>query len=492
MRPTRRERILVLTCGAALSPGLAGCAEKFLDVAGPAAEGSACDFAGGEKSGCDEGLSCEPVAGATNTGVCAEPLQIRGMVIDLQTGAPVAGALVNGLDATGAPLGEVAVSDAEGRYTLQVGASRLPDGALAPDLSYTLQAFARDYAPFPGGIRVALPLDASTAVYEETSRTYVIESPLTTVGLVMSPPELRGGVTLTGSVGGADPGGTLVVAEGVSGDAVAQYGVADRSGAYTVFNVQAGVATIRGYRRGLELVPVTFAVGTEDLEAVNLAVAAEGDARLGSVSGSVQIVNAIGGTATSVVLVPVSVFGPALERGPVPFGLRAPESGRDPDVDNMFTIEGVPAGRYKVLAAFENDGLVRDPDPSIGGTNLQEVTLAAGEAVAVQAGFKITAAIEVVAPGAEEPTEVGTAPSFEFVDDASEKGYLVRVFDVFGEIVWENAMIPGVQGATTVKVTYGGPALTPGLYYQFRVLSLDGSGLPLAATEDLRGVFLVR
>ena len=108
------------------------------------------------------------------------------------------------------------------------------------------------------------------------------------------------------------------------------------------------------------------------------------------------------------------------------------------------------------------------------------------------AGFKITAALKVIGPGAEEAGEVGPAPVFEFADDNSEKGYLVRVFDVFGEIVWEQANVPGVQGATTVAVTYGGPALTPGLYYQFRVLSLDGEGLPLAATEDLRGVFRVR
>src|SRR5690606_15763490 len=107
------------------------------------------------------GLACDPVAGETDVWVCGEPLQIHGLVIDLQTEAPIEGALVNGQDRTGAPLGEVAVTDASGHYELHVSAPRTPDGELATDINYTLQAFARDYLPFPSGIRVALPIHAS-------------------------------------------------------------------------------------------------------------------------------------------------------------------------------------------------------------------------------------------------------------------------------------------------------------------------------------------
>jgi hypothetical protein len=39
-------------------------------------------------------------------------------------------------------------------------------------------------------------------------------------------------------------------------------------------------------------------------------------------------------------------------------------------------------------------------------------------------------------------------------------------------------------------VVYGGPALEGGMIYQFRATSLKG-GVPIASTEDLRGVFLV-
>lgn len=494
MTPTQNR----LTFGLLMVLAPLGCQDKNVPVTEPAAKGEPCDLALGPEGNptqpCVDGLACDPVAGGEEAFVCGEPLEIHGMVIDLQTAAPIPGALVNGLDRTGAPLGEVAVTDAMGLYKLTVSAPRTPEGELSDEVSYTLQAFARDYQPFPAGIRVALPINAASAVYDDELKVHVLESPLTTVGLALLPPDLRGGVTITGTVGGEVPGGTLVVAEGVSGDKVAPYGVADRAGAYTIFNVKSGSATIRGYRRGLELEPTAAAVGDADLEKVDLAAVAEGEDALGAVDGGVQIVNAPGGSVTSVVLVPVSVFNPLIERGPVPYGLRAPDPGLAPDVSGTFAIPGVPAGTYKVLAAFENDILVRDPDMTIGGTNLQEVTVAAGQAVTVPEGFKITEALGVVGPGADEPTEVGPTPTFEFDDDSSEDYYIVRVFDVFGALHWENAMVPGVSGDPTVKVPYEGPALTPGLYYQFRALSMrdKGGGTAISITEDLRGVFLVK
>lgn len=488
----------LLALGICLSIGLHACADKNVEVTEPSEKGGPCDLTptpeGMPTQPCAPGLACDPVAGMTDVQVCGEPVQIHGMVIDLQTQAPIAGALVNGLDRTGAPLGNVAVTDAMGMYQLQVSAPRKEDGTLSEDVSYTMQAFARDYAPFPSGIRVALPINASIAVYDDALKASVIESPLTTIGLVQLPADQRGGVTITGTVGGVTPGGTLVVAEGTSGDNVAPYGVADLAGSYTLFNVQPGAATVVGYRRGLELTPASVDVGDVDLEKVDLAAVAEGEDMLGKVDGTVQIVNAPGGSVTSVVLVPVSVFNGALQRGPVPFGLRSPDPGIAPDVSGTFAIPGVPAGTYKVLAAFENDILVRDPDTSIGGTNLQEVTVAPAQAVTVPEGFKITESLAVVAPGAEEPTEVGPMPTFEFADDSSEDYYIVRVFDVFGELLWENPMVPGVSGDPTVLVPYEGPALTPGLFYQFRAISMrdKGGATAISQTEDLRGVFLVQ
>ncbi|HEY0136639.1 MAG TPA: hypothetical protein VGB85_21295, partial [Nannocystis sp.] len=420
--------------------------------------------------------------------VCAAPVRILGQVVDAVTLAPLPDALVNGLDRTGAPLGEIAVTDATGHYELLVSAPRTIDGELSPGAAYTLQGFAADYQPFPSGIRVALPISAADATYDDGLGSFVIDNPSTVVGLIGLPMAERGGVTISGKVLGSEPGGTLVVAEGQT---PASYGVADSTGAYTVFNVRDGAATLHGYRRGLEVVPRDVTVAAADLTGIDLDVAAEGEG-LAVVSGSVNIVNAPGGSKTSVVLVPSSVFNTNLLRGPVPFGLRAPDPGIAPEVSGAFRITGVPAGTYKVLAAFENDGLVRDPDLTIGGTSLQEITVEAGRDTPLAESFKVTEALAVTSPGAEAPEVVSGTPTFVFADDSSEDYYIVRVFDVFGELVWEDAMVPGVSGSATVEVKYAGPPLTPGMYYQFRATSAreKGGGSAISQTEDLRGVFI--
>ena len=476
-----------------LSLLLVACNPRYPETE-PSLKGGPCDPlvdpAAETGARCAEGLACDPVDGQDGVYVCGEPVEIHGMVIDLQTGAPIPGALVNALDRTGAPLGTVAVTDAAGLYALVVSAPRDENGELSATAKFTLQAFARDYLPFPSGIRVALPVDGSQASFDSARGVHVIENPLTTVGLVLLPPDRQGGVTVSGTVGGLAPGGTLVVAEGVGIEGAAQYGVADRKGAYTIFNVQPGAATIVGYHRGLELTPASINVGGVDAADVDLAVVAEGEDALAQVSGSVNIVNAPGGSVTSVVLVPVSVFNPVIERGPVPFGLRSPNPGIAPDVANSFTIPGVPAGTYKALAAFENDLVVRDPDTSIGGTMLQEVTVAADQDVALDASFKVTEALAVESPGRDEPEAASASPTFVFADDSSEDRYIVRVFDMFGQMIWEDTMVPAVKGGKSVEVPYAGPALTSGLYYQFRALSVKDN-TPISATEDLRGVFVV-
>jgi hypothetical protein len=444
---------------------------------------------------CADGLSCDPVTDS-DAFVCGAPVEIRGLVIDAITEVPLAGALVNGLDRTGAPLGEIAVSDAEGRYALHVTAPRTPEGEIAAEAQYTLQAFAVDYMPFPSGIRVALPISAADATLveedveeggeDEKTSSWVIENPGTTVGLIGLPAAQRGGVTITGHVLGEAPGGALVVAEG----ATAAYGVSDSTGAYTLFNVKDGAVTVVGYRRGLELTPATVTVKGEALTDVDLAVVAEGVDMLATVSGTASLVNPGAGSGTSVVLVPVSVFNTSLLRGPVPFGLRSPDPGIDPNISGAFSIPGVPAGTYKVLAAFENDFLVRDPDTNIGGTELQEITVEAARDQTLVEGFKITGSLDVISPGAEVPEVVTGTPTFVFVDDSSEQGYIVRVFDVFGEVVWEKLDVPRVSGGGKVEVPYEGPALEKGFYYQFRAISWKTPEVGISATEDLKGVFI--
>lgn len=456
----------------ALTAGLLACEAREIDVSG-AAEGGGC---GGVV--CDVGLVC--AAFEDSSQVCAAPVEIHGRVIDAASEAAIAGARVHGQDSGGSAPGAVAVSDADGRYVLSLGVPRTAAGAPAA-VTVTLAAFAAGHRPFPEGLRVALPIAVGDAVFDEERGAYVVdETANTTIALVDSG---AGGAKISGTVGGDAPGGTMVVAEG----ATSVYGLADVDGTYTLFDVPAGQVTVRGVRRGTAFVARSVEVEDEDLAGVDLAVDAM--SAPGTVRGSVMLVDPGAGEATSVVLVPASLFDEELARGPVPFGLRAPEPGRAPDVAGEFVISGVPAGTYRVLAGFENDELVRDPDVSVGGTMVPEVEVKAG-AEAMAGSFKVTGALAVVGPGRDGPELVTGAPVLRFASDPGADHYLVWVFDEFGVQVWISSAAK-TMGGEDVMVPYAGP-LTPGTYYQFRAVSVKDKEdtTALSTTEDLRGVFI--
>ena len=475
---------------------LPGCKDEELDASGSdegAVAGDACEptvAEGDEDLPCADGLACEPT---DNGHLCAAPIELRGMIIDGLTNAPIEGAVIAALDETGAPVGDAARSDALGRYTLRVSARRDPQGLLADSVRWTLFAVAADYAAFPGGLRSPIPVDATAPVEmtDDNEHTYTaIENATTTVALLPLADDRKGGSTVTGHVGGVQPGGTLVVAEG--GVVPAPYTIADGSGAFVLFNVPESTSVIRGYRQGLDLAPATVAA-TGDVDDLELEVVTEGIDALAAVDGSVSLVNAGGGLTTSVVLVPSSLFDPLLERGPVPFGLRAPSPPEAPSVSGAFAIAGVPRGDYHVLVAFENDGLVRDPDTGISGTDIQQLSVPTSGAATLEASFKVTAALEVIGPGADTPEIVTTAPTLRWVDDSSEDRYEVRVIDALGNVVWEKLDVPGASGSGNVEVAYGGSALQAGMYYQFRATSIrenPNNTSPISRTEDLRGVFV--
>lgn len=464
------------------------CKDEELDASEKPGAAEACEPAASADADnpCADGLVCEPTADGY---LCAAPIELRGQVIDAQTQAAIEGALVTALDETGMPISDAARTDADGHYELSVRARRDPQGELASDVRWTLFGAAQDYAPFPGGVRSPLPVDASAPTDEhgEHDETiHVIDNATTVVALLPLPS--AGGAIVSGRVDADLPGGTLVVAEG--GPAPAPYTIADASGAFVIFNVPAGTTTVRGYRRGLALEAATVSGAADD---VVLTATVQDEAQMAAVSGSINIVNAAGGLASSVVLVPKSVFDPALERGPVPAGLRAPAPPEAPSVSGAFSIPGVPAGDYQVLAAFENDSLVRDPDTGIAGTDLQEVTVPASGTAQVAESFKVTEALAVLGPGAELPEAVAAPPTLRWADDSSEDRYELRVIDAFGTLVWEVLDVPGVSGSDAVEVAYAGPALEPGMYYQFRATSIretPNKTSPISRTEDLRGVFV--
>lgn len=426
-------------------------------------------------SGCDDNQACELVQGGEPT--CVAAVVVVGRVFDLSTNAGIGGARIVAIDANGAAMSFVATTAADGSYTLPVPIARTSEGAPAESFKVTLRADASGYLTFPEGIRPALAFDTSSATLADGR--YEIKSSLTDVGLLKLAPGTATG-TIKGRVAeNATNASALVVAEVNS---VGHTAIAGRDGEYAIFNVPAGAVSVQAYARGYNYNSRSAEVAAGATVAVDLDLS---DAAASTVSGSVSIVNGQLGTGTSVILVVESTFRTMAARGETPPGLRAPNPGLAPTINGAFSITGVPAGRYVVLAAFENDNLVRD-ESGIGGTAILHQTVVAGQNVDIADSFKVTGSVDIVRPGASGPETISTAPTFTWLDDSSEDRYAVTVFDSYGSVVWESGTPKSV-----VTLQYAGPALTPGMYYQFRVASIKDPSTVISRSEDLKGVFVM-
>jgi hypothetical protein len=281
----------------------------------------------------------------------------------------------------------------------------------------------------------------------------------------------------------------LVVAETPGQPAASA--IADDRGGFTLYNVAPGAYRVQAYSRGTNYTAVdaTVSAGTS----VMGVLITKAGAPTATVSGSVSLVAGANGAGTSVILVVESTFNAALIRGEVPPGLRAPEPGTLPNLTGAYSIGGVPDGKYVVLAAFENDGNVRDPDPNIAGTQIQHIVVANGTAN-LQPSFKVTGAIEMVGPGGGESVdEITGSPSFTWKPYSSAKLYEVTVVDSFGNEVWKKSDVADLKdGAGNIVVAYAGPALVPGRVYQWRAQARGNALNPISSTEDLRGVFIAK
>ncbi len=443
----------------ALSGGLTACGGD--DPCDPVAQ-----------TGCGDDLVCEPVEGAE--AACFAPVLVRGDVFDLADDGAVEAARVVALDVNRAARSGVAETDADGAYSLWIPSTRHSDGSPV-GIEVTLRADATGYQSFPGGVRQALPIDTGAAV-RDGDGPWVVDGTPTDVGLIALPTGAGTG-SITGHVELPVGVGAIVVAETSSGPgAVGHDAVVDLDGDFVLFNLPAATYTVAAYATGHvhDTAEVTLSAGgTAD---VDLGLIAGDGAAL---AGSVQIVNAPGGSRTSVVLFVASTFDAEFAGGAAPPGLRAG------DVTGGFTIAGVPPGRYVVLAAFEDDLLVRDPDTCIGGTAIVTVDVAADD-LTLDESFKVTEALAIITP-APGAAVTGT-PVFSWVDDSSEDLYRIRVVDSFGIEVWSTET-PGVSGEDPM-VTYGGEPLRSGMYYQVRVQSVRNA-CELSQTEDLAGVFFV-
>jgi hypothetical protein len=428
------------------------------------------------QSGCSDGKVCEQVMDAEPT--CFAPIEIRGKVIDLADSHGIAGARVVAVDVNGAAVSSVAISASDGKYTLPVPGLRNADGTPSA-FPVSLRADAASYQGFPGTVRQALPLDVATAA--ASGDGFVLTSALTDIGLLVQASAPAG--SIHGKVAVPDDhAGVLVVAESGGKGAA---GIVSRDGEYTIYNLAAAHYAVTAYSIGHVYTPAETDVAAGSV-ALNLALASDAP---GSLTGQVTFADPGGGKNTSVVAFVESTFDMTTGRGIAPPGLRSPRTGA-PNVTGSFTIDGVPPGRYVVVAAFENDGLVRDPDHCISGTADVHVQVTAGQATAAPNAFKVTGALAVMTPGAAMAEAVTGAPTFKWADDSSEDLYTVEVFDSFGQRIWM-ATTPGVSGGTP-SLAYAGPALSPGMYYQWRVTSskkATTTPCELSRSEDLRGVF---
>ncbi|MBW2736217.1 MAG: carboxypeptidase regulatory-like domain-containing protein, partial [Deltaproteobacteria bacterium] len=303
-------------------------------------------------AGCEDGLICELVLDGEPA--CFARFEVQGRVFDGLDDTAIAGATVVGLDANGGARTTTVITGSDGSYSLPVSAQRDKEGNPLMDEQITLRVAASEYQAFPKAPRLALPIDLKGFVEQEKS--WVVANATTDVALFPLEGDTSALVTIEGHVDADNAGGVLVVA--VQGAKAVSSTVTGNGGGFVLFNVPAGETSVEGYRQGLAIDPASVTVGNETVKDVVLVGSTAG---LATVTGSVNIVNAPGGSLTSVLLVLESTFDALQKRGESPAGLRAG------DVASDFSIENVPPGDYVVLAAFENDDLVRDPDESIGG-----------------------------------------------------------------------------------------------------------------------------
>ncbi len=335
---------------------------------------------------------------------------IEGRVFDsADQGTGIAQAHVAASDKTGAVATDVAVTGDNGTYKLQVPVARSDNGpfwrALHPP------GRGKQLPALPFGHTPAIPVDAAQAAPQDDG-TYVLKNAATDIALIKLPADEPGRKSISGSIilagdNSTRPGGTLWLRGQPCGLTCPLPSATSR--AISRFSMcPRGSWSIRGYKEFLQLTPddVTH---TADADLTGVAACGKRKA-YGTLQRQRQYREPADGDKTTVVLVPVSTFSSTFVKGEVPPGLRAPKQPALPSINGAFGISGVPDGYYVVLAAFENDFLVRDPDTSIAGTDIvynhvpDNVT--GSYQINLCSSFKVTGALTIVSPGATEPEQM--------------------------------------------------------------------------------------
>ena len=408
--------------------------------------------------GCPPELACATVQGR-DAPACLTPVVVRGRALDSASGGPIAGARITAVDEDGAPLAPAATTLLDGTYEIRVAAAR--DAAELPrSRRLRLRGAAPGYGSVPDVWRTWPTSDLAGARPTQQADKLVLAGPATDLELVA----LAGGPgrgELSGRVE-LPPGGgaVLVVAEsdeGLGGRPPGTAAWADRDGHYRLIGLAPALLRVRGYARGASYREAR--VGLTAGEITTLDLQRDPTTPAATVTGSVD-------GAAQVALVVASTWEPSTSAGEEPLGLR----GAGP----AFRIEGVPAGRYR-LVSRELDGLVPLDDAP-------EITVA-GADVALPGTLRVAPALEVVAPGAGAPEGVRQPPSLAWQPHGGQASYRVEVWNAPGLRVMEGEV-------ADAQAAYTGP-LVRGQLYRFQARALDAGGALLSRTEDRRGVFFL-
>ena len=131
---------------------------------------------------------------------------------------------------------------------------------------------------------------------------------------------------------------------------------------------------------------------------------------------------------------------------------------------------------------------------SIAGTNIVYIDVpTTGGELSAGTSFKVTEALAVESPGAQDTERVKAGPvTLRWADDSSEDGYELTVYDALGNLVHENKDVPRVTGNPSVTYALDASAFKVGMIYQFKAKSWRSTRTSrsyISSTEDLRGVF---
>jgi len=359
------------------------------------------------------------------------PTILQLTVVDATTGAPISDAqvLLPARSRTGGD-GKISVETAPATYTVRVEAA----GYIS--------------TPEPLERAVLIPVGANVTT--------------TTVVKLEPRPGASGTGRITGKVtrGGAGVPGVLVLADAT----VSASAVTDADGTYSILGLAPNLYRVEAFLAAhRSSVKMNVSITDAEVTGTDLELTADAGATVGGMLGM--------GTGSSTIALALAATGdlvPGLSKG-ASFG-------------GIWSIVGVPPGRFRVRAALERDGRVLDPELVRKMPPIIDVADATMKTVDLP-----------TAPALEGLTvRTGTTVEFSWRAVAGASFYVVEVTNLQGQVLWGGLDARGQPNlrvlAPDTSVTYGAivppiEMLAPTRVYRVRVFA--GREVPQMATFEL-------